>query len=202
MTAPALLCAALEVAANRHLALEPSALEECTRLQGRVLAIALSEPAWTFYLEFMPERLRVLSEFSGNVEVRVSAPPRVLLDLARRAAQGDTGLPQGLRVEGDPELLTRLAKLLARVGFDGAEILARYLGDAAAHRVWGGLTAAFGWGRQTASTLALDTAEYLREETYDLARGSDVATWVEQVEDLRDGAARLESRLARLEARA
>jgi ubiquinone biosynthesis protein UbiJ len=59
----------------------------------------------------------------------------------------------------------------------------------------------FGWGRRSAGTLALDTAEYLREETRDLARAADVEEWMDAVDAVRDGADRLEARLQRLEAR-
>jgi ubiquinone biosynthesis protein UbiJ len=46
----------------------------------------------------------------------------------------------------------------------------------------------------------LDTAEYLREETRDLARKIDVEEWMEAVDSLRDDVERLEARLRRLEA--
>ena len=85
------------------------------------------------------------------------------------------------------------------VGFDPEEFMAKYLGDAAAHRLHQGLKTLFGWGRRTADTLALDTAEYLREETRSLARASDVNDWIDAVESLRDAADRVEARLERLE---
>ena len=47
--------------------------------------------------------------------------------------------------------------------------------------------------------MTLNTAEYLREETYDLARKSDAEDWSSEVETLRDDVARLEARLKRLE---
>jgi ubiquinone biosynthesis protein UbiJ len=56
-----------------------------------------------------------------------------------------------------------------------------------------------GWGRNTASTLGLDTAEYLREETRDLARGSDAAEWMDNVDLLRERVDRFEARIEKLE---
>jgi ubiquinone biosynthesis accessory factor UbiJ len=188
MSTPALLCAALEVALNRTLALEPAALALCQTLSGRVMALRCTAPDWCFILEFHPAGVRVLADDALPAQVTVSGSLGQLLGLAWRRAQGQSSLPQGLRVEGDVDLLHQFNQLLARVDVDLEELLVPYLGDLPAHRAG-----------QWAGTLALDTAEYLREETGDLARAADVADWLDGVERLRDGVARLEARLQRLE---
>jgi ubiquinone biosynthesis accessory factor UbiJ len=134
--------------------------------------------------------------------VTAAAPAPRLLQLALRAARGSEGLPAGLEVTGDTELLRRFNVLLARVGFDPEELAAKLLGDGAAHRVVGGLRQFFGWGRHAATRLGQDTAEYLSEETQDLARSHEIEEWMEGVDGLREGADRLEARLALLEAKA
>lgn len=199
--APALICAALEVALNRYLALDTEAVQDCARLQGRIIALEAELPPWRFCIEFIPSGVRVFSDAEAVADVRVRGRPVTLLRLAWQVGQGEAGIPQGLRIEGDTELLQRFNRSLARVGFDPEELLAAYLGDATAHRVAQGLKAVLGWGRRTADTLALDTAEYLREETGDLARAADVAEWMDAVERLRDGVDRLEARLSRLQQR-
>jgi ubiquinone biosynthesis protein UbiJ len=196
---PSLLCAALEIALNRYLRLEPAALEECARLAGRSVELQVLQPAWSFFIEFAAGGVRVASEPPQSADVSVSGPLTHLLRLGIRAAQGESGVPAGLQVEGDTELLTRFNKLLAGVGFDLEEVLARYLDGGAAHRMAQGIQGLLGWGRKTAGTLSLDTAEYLREETRDLARREDVEEWMDAVEQLREGVDRFEARLARLE---
>lgn len=198
---PALACAALEIALNRYLRLERSALEECAALSGKSIALHLADLGWTFVVEPHPAGVRVLAESAIPPDVRVAAPSMRLLQLALRSAGGAAGLPAGLEVEGDTELLTRFNALLARVGFDPEELAAKVLGDAAAHRVVGGLRELFGWGRHAAQRLSQDTAEYLSEETGDLARSGDIEEWMQGVETLREGADRLEARVALLEGR-
>ena len=202
MSTPALLCAGLEVALNRYLALEPEVLDECATLSGRVIAMHMQGPGWTLYLEPHGGGVRVMPEFADAPAVSVSAPPTLLLRLAWKAASGEGGIPAGLQVEGDTELLAQFNRLLARVGFDPEELLAKFVGDSAAHRLHQGLQKVFGWGRRTADTLTLDTAEYLREETRDLARGSDVADWIDGVDALRERVDRFEARLQQLEGEA
>lgn len=199
MSAPGLLSAALEVALNRYLGLEASALAECAALEGRSIALAVEAPAWTFVIEFHRGGVRVLGDDMLTPDVTVRGSLNTLMRLAWTISRSQTAIPQGLSVDGDAELLRRFNRLLAQVGFDPEEFAARFVGDAAAHRLGQGLQTLFGWGRRSADTLALDTAEYLREETKDLARGSDVADWADAVDELRDGTARLEARLRRLE---
>ncbi|MGH8445631.1 MAG: ubiquinone biosynthesis accessory factor UbiJ [Solimonas sp.] len=201
MSAPSLLSAALEVALNRYLSLEPEALAECERLDSRSIALAVDAPAWTFVLEFHRGGVRVLEAGAFEPDVTVRGNLSTLMRLAWSISRKESGIPQGLAVDGDVELLRRFNRLLAQVGFDPEEFAARFVGDAAAHRLNQGLQTFFGWGRRSADTLALDTAEFLREETKDLARAADVADWMDDVDALRDGTERLEARLRRLEAR-
>jgi ubiquinone biosynthesis accessory factor UbiJ len=198
---PAFIVGALEVALNRYLRLEPSAIEECGRLAPRTIQLQMPELAWSFVIEFTADGVRVLSEFPTPPDVSVSAPLSALLRLGAASARGDGGLPAGIQVEGDAELLTRFNKLIASVGFELEEVFAKYMDGGAAHRLAEGLKDFFGWGRKTADTLMLDTAEYLREETGDLARGSDVEEWSDAVDVVRERTDRLEAKLARLEAR-
>lgn len=197
--APALLCATLEVALNRTLRLEPEVLDDLSRLDGSVLGFTVEGFNWDFFVECIPNGVRVLPTFERRADVHVRGGAVGYAQLASQLRRGETTLPQGLRVEGDAERLHRFAALLRRIGFDPAELVARYTGDGAAQRLLGGLKSFFGWGESTAKTMARNTAEYLREETYDLARKVDVEEWSAAVETLRDDVARLEARLNHLE---
>lgn len=204
MSAPALLCAAVEVALNRYLGLEADALEACAQMSGRTIELRTLAPDGSFFIEFHRGGVRVAPQGERAAEVVVSGRASTLMRLAWTLAQGqgDDGIPQGLQVDGDVELLHRFNRLLARVGFDPEELAARVVGDAAGHRLVGGLRSLLSWGRRSVGTLGLDTAEYLREETRDLAHAADVEAWLTDVERLRDDVARFEARLRRAEARA
>jgi len=206
LSAPGVLIGAMEIALNRYLRLEPDALEECARLSGRTIELRVKNPPWAFVIEFTSGGVRVLPDWPTKPEVRVTAPLSALVRLGAASARpssglgaNDASLPSGIDVEGDAELLTRFNKLIAGVGFDLEEVFAKYMDDGAAHRLAEGLKTLFGWSRKTAGTLALDTAEYLREETGDLARAADVEEWSEAVDELRERTDRLEAKLSRLE---
>lgn len=196
---PNLICAAVEVALNRLLRLEPEVLEDFGRLEGKVLALTVDGLEWDFFIECIPSGVRVLSHFERRADVHLHGGAIGYTQLARQLKTGTTALPPGVHIEGDAELLHRFTQLLARIGFEPAELIARFTGEGAAQRLVGGLQSFFGWGQRSAKTMTLNTAEYLREETYDLARKSDAEYWSSEVETLRDDVARLEARLKRLE---
>ncbi|MEQ1438819.1 SCP2 sterol-binding domain-containing protein [Fontimonas sp. SYSU GA230001] len=198
---PPLLCAALEIALNRYLGLEAGALQACAQMSGRSIELRTFSPDGSFFIDFHAGGVRVAPDSPRAADVRVAGSAATLLRLAWTAAQGDGGIPQGLQVEGDVELLHRFNRVLAGVGFDPEELAARLFGDAAGHRLAGGLRHVLAWARRSIDTLGLDTAEYLREETRDLARAADVEEWLAGVERLRDDVARFEMRLRRAEAR-
>jgi ubiquinone biosynthesis protein UbiJ len=200
MTTPALLCAALEVALNRYLRLEPAVLADCAKLEGRALALEASDLGWRFVVEPIAGGVRVSDGVAIKPDVSVSASSVQVLSAALRSiGQDNPALPAGLRVEGDAELLDRFGRLLRKVGFDIEEPLSRLVGDSVAHRIAGGLRSLLGWSRTATDRLAVDTSEYLREEVRELAGTADVEEWMQEVEVLREGVDRLEARLIRLE---
>ena len=197
--APGLACAALEVALNRHLQLEPEAVAECAKLRGRVLAIRMPVTNWIFHLEFLDNGLRVAPETERAPDATVSGELTAVLRLIGQQLRGEEALPTGLSVQGDAGLLAQVQRVFAKVGFDPEELAARVLGDVAAVRLVRTAKGLFGWGRQAASSLSLDTAEYLREESRDLVHRADIEHWGVGVERLRDDVERLAARLDRMD---
>ena len=198
MSAPSVLCAAAEIALNRYLRREPSVIEDCARLAGRCVECSLPSGSFALTIEFIDSGVRVMPEPPGAPQVRVTGSPTALMQALSRSAEGGTHFP-GLTVEGDAELLAEFRDMVTRVGFDPEEWLAPLLGGVAAHRLVGGLRKAFDWTRGNTRRMADHGAEYLREETYDLARARDVGEWMDEVDDTRDALERLEARLKRLE---
>lgn len=199
MSTPSILCAAAEIALNRYLRLEASVIAECAKLDGRCMEFTLPSAGFGLAVEFMSTGVRVLPQAPRGADVHITGTPTALIAALRHVAGAQPGLPPGLNVEGDAELLNQFRAMIAKVGFDPEEWLVPMLGGVAAHRLVGGLKKMFDWTRGNSRRMADNTAEYLREETYDLARGRDVGDWMGEVEDAREQLDRLEARLRRLE---
>lgn len=202
MATPALLCAALEVALNRVLRVEPAAIQCCELLKDRTLVFETRDLGWCFNVQFDPRGVRVYTDASESGDVRVRASSLRLLTLAmNNPGANHKGVPDGLEVSGDTELLQQFSELLALAGFDPEEWLAPLVGDGAAHRIGQGMHGLLGWLQTSAREFAYSGAEYLREETGDLARAADVEEWLASVENLRENLDRCEARLKRVEKR-
>ncbi|MCX7072818.1 MAG: sterol-binding protein [Gammaproteobacteria bacterium] len=201
MPAPTVVCATLEVALNRYLRLERSVVADCAAMAGKSIALEAADLGWMFVIEPIATGVRVSNVAEDEPDVLVSAPTLRLARLGLNQLTRREGLPTGVDVVGDIELLNRFGGLLSRVGFDPEELVAKVVGDGAAHRLVGGLKGLFGFGHSAADRLSRDTAEYLTEESEDLARAADVEEWMDAVDGLREGVDRLEARLARLEQR-
>ncbi len=197
---PAPLAAALEVALNRYLRLEPEAELAMAQLAGKRIAVQLTPLGWQLLIELLDSGVRIgVYETEPAPDVTLVGSPVELLARGAEMARGEPFSAKGLQVRGDAETLRRFAAALNLVGADVEEWLAPWLGDVLAHRAAGFMRSVFQWGRQTLNTLALNTTEYLQEETGDLPRRVDVEEWQDGVDLLRDAVDRFEARLQRLE---
>lgn len=200
MPVPDLLCAGLEIALNRVLRAEPAALRRCAALAGKTIALVPGQLGWRFIIELNACGVRLFSDDATHCSVSVQAPILRLIGLGLHRTQPGLAAA-GLEVRGDAEVLRQFAEMLALADFDPEEWLAASVGDAPAHRLVQGLRGLTGWLRDGAQELAFSGAEYLREETGDLARATDVAEWLSGVETLRERLDRAAARLQQLENR-
>lgn len=161
-----------------------------------------------------------LAPFAGK-SARISLPP-LRLDLAvtadgmfasteTTAFEVEVALPadapllalRGKRYEaksisGSAEFADALGFVLSNLRWDFEEDLSKAIGDIAAHRV-AGLLSAFGdWQGQATRNLVENIAEYLTEEQPTLVKSSVIAGFAESLVEVRDELARLEQRIAKL----
>lgn len=192
---------ALETALNRVLALDADTRADLTALDGRRIELALSAPALALAITVQDASLRVGPANAGD-----ASPP----DLSLRGTLGallgqlpffaDSGTAPGGRVHvsGDAELAQRLQKMARGFAPDWGKPFADAFGD-----VWGGLMAkgvqqAFSAGIGSARTFARDAADYLTEESRDIASRVELDAFHDEVDALRDDVERLAVRLERL----
>lgn len=105
-----------------------------------------------------------------------------------------------IEFRGDPVFAQDLLAVVRDLDLDPEEWLAQRIGDVPGRRVAQLLRGAGRWLRQGASTLELDTAEYLREETRDLVHREEVEQWSTAVDRLRNDTERAAARIRTLRA--
>lgn len=118
----ALPLAALEIALNRLLALDPLTLERLAALDGRVIRLEVPALGLQFTVAPHANGLQWLSPAPETVDAHISGS---LADLLRAQAGG--GL-EGLQIEGDKHLASAFASALREARIDWPELLTPWLG--------------------------------------------------------------------------
>jgi ubiquinone biosynthesis protein UbiJ len=139
---------------------------------------------------------------SGEVEdvspnswdVAFTITPGVAL---RLAAQDKTAW-QSVRTEGDTALAREVLFISQNLHWDVEEDLSRIFGDVLAHRMAQAGADFTRWQQQAATSLTRSFAAYWTEEQPLLATHAEIEKFNQDVDQLRDDAARLEQRIVKL----
>jgi len=114
------------------------------------------------------------------------------------ATKGEDQLLRSIGVAGNARLASEVMFLARHLRWDAAEDAARFIGDAAAHRLVGLAKQAAAWHADAARRIAEGFVEYAVEEQRLLVAKAELGGIAAAHARLRDGLARLEKRIERL----
>jgi ubiquinone biosynthesis accessory factor UbiJ len=190
---------ALEAAINRGLALDPGTREQLAKLDGRRIGVELKPLDLALAITVDGDRLRVGPHWQAERHLNLRASPASLLAFAVRRG-GDSVLPPGkVDISGDAELARQLEKVMRDFRPDIEEAFTQTFGDVLGVPIARVITGAFAWTRDSAKSFALDTAEFLRDETRDLVATPEAEPFYDDVDALSERTDRLEARIKRAE---
>lgn len=132
---------------------------------------------------------------NGEPSLTMTFKPDLLLALAR----GEEQAARAVEVQGDARLGTEILVLARHLRWDAEETLSRLIGDVAAHRLADAGRAFAAWHVDAARRLIAALGDYLTDEKELLARRAELEQLGESVARLRDGIARLDKRIERLD---
>lgn len=200
---------ALEAALNRALALDPDTRNSLRALDGRRVALALEGgglggAGLALQLRVEGDQLRVGPVDTDNTPdlgVRsslgglLSQLPSLLGGLSGR----DDAPPVGrMHISGDAELARRLQRLAESFDPDWQQPFASVFGDIIGVQVANAVATGFRQARISGRNLAQSAAEYVTEESRDVVARAELDAFHDDVDVLRDDAARLAARVLRL----
>jgi ubiquinone biosynthesis protein UbiJ len=186
---------ALEIALDRALALDPQMRTQLSAIEGRRIGIELRGTGLALAIEARAGRLQVGPHWAEPAGLSVRAAPASLLAFALRH-DADAPLPPGkVEISGDADLARRLEKLFRNYRPDIEEAFAKTFGDVIGVPLARAFAGAFSWTRQSAHALAIDAAEYLREESRDLVAPAEMEQFLDDVDALRERSDRLQARV-------
>lgn len=181
-------------ALNRVLDTQPALLAGLAAHGGKVAQVVLP-----------PFNLRLAIAIDGHLGRAGAEQPTTTTitlgaDIPPRLLMGDKDALRSARIEGDGGLASDLMAALDQ--FDWALALRPYLGDIAAARAAQFFTGFSQWRDQARASLDRNLSAYLNQESGLLVDRLTMRHFVAEVDELRDAAARLDARLAVLEAKA
>lgn len=215
MPATPVWLAAVESGLNRSIGRSPQAALAARRLERTSLQVHI-EGVGRVRAAVCGERLALGAGEDGNADAQITGTPLALFNLLMQGAAGGArdkirpgtiagaGAERGrapVRISGNAEVAGGYRELIALARPDLEEELARIVGDLPARRISLAVREALGWLRKLERTARENLAEYLQEESRDLAGRCEVEEFVQGVDAVRDTEQRIEARLARLEQR-
>lgn len=130
-----------------------------------------------------------------NCDVEIALPA----DAALLALRGTETVFKAAHISGLAEFADALGFVLRNLRWDYEEDLSQCVGDIAAHRIVGFVTAFGNWHQQARRNLAENIAEYFVEENPTVVNSKAVKALSTTVEQLAGDILRLEQRVARLD---
>ena len=200
-TLPTAMAGIMEKAINQMLVLDPDTLERMRTLQGKVIAIELQGININLYLIPGEQGLNVFAHFEGEADTVLRGTPFAMTKIGLAREAGDVLFAGDVEITGDVELGQQFRDILDGLDIDWEEHLSHITGDIVAHKLGNLARGVMKWGRETASTLSQDAAEYFQEESRDLPNPGEVENFLKDVDKLRSDVDRLEARISRIKGR-
>jgi ubiquinone biosynthesis protein UbiJ len=186
-------------AVNHLLARESWARERLAPYAGKTARLAC--PPVVLMLLVQPDGyLAAIDENDARqCDVAISVPAGALPAFAQG---GQAAVMKHVKIEGDAEFATQIAKLAEHLRWEPEEDLARVIGDAPAYRVAALVRTAGERALRTGRNLRDSVAEYLLDENPQLVRRAALAEFDAELARARDALARVEKRIERIEQKA
>jgi ubiquinone biosynthesis accessory factor UbiJ len=194
-----LLMSALETALNQYLALDKNRGVFLRPLAGKVIAVTIQPFAETIFLCPTANSIQLLDYSPYQPDTRLTGSI-LALGLMGLSSKPMRSIFSGeVKIAGDIDTGQKFQELFANLDINLEQQLARYTGDTIAHNISQFFHAGQNWSKESMETFRLNASEFLQEETRDLPAVPEMDIFYSQVDELRTGFDRLQSRVERLE---
>lgn len=188
--------ASAEKMLNTALRYDPATRIGLARLEGKIIALHITAPAINIFIMPMDDELRLMGNWDGDVDTRITGS---LLALAQLAQTEIHNLKDsGVTVMGDLSLLADMQHLMKNLDIDWEEMLSQFTGDIIGHQTAQLIRAQFGWAKDRAQNAQRLAGEFLTEELKTLPGKPELEDFYRQVDDLRLAVDRAAARVEKL----
>ncbi len=188
--------ASAEKMLNATLRYDPATRLGLAPLEGKILAVHITAPVLTVFVMPMDDELRLMGNWDGDVDTRISGSLLALAQLSRTEIHNLKH--SGVTVMGDLSLLAEWQRLVKNLDIDWEEMLSQFTGDLIGHQTAQLIRAQVGWVSERASSARRLTSEFLTEELKALPAKPELDDFYQQVDDLRLAVDRAAARVEKL----
>ena len=192
------LTEALEASINQLLKQDPATLEKFSALQGKVIAFELTDLELTLYLFPHNEGVQVKYLYEGEVDTILQGSALAFINMSLGDAT-ESFFSGDVRIKGEIELGQHFKRIFDQLDLDWEEWLSGFAGDLVAHKAGDFIRGFNAWGKDALKTLELDAREYIQDEGQLAPLSTELDEFSASISQLRNDAARLEARLARIQ---
>jgi ubiquinone biosynthesis protein UbiJ len=194
-----ILTGLLDAALNRWVQLDPEAPEALKRLDEKVICIHITGLEMKLFFFPSVNGVYTMTEYTGVPDACLKTPPASLLKLAMAENAGKAMLEaDAVSLEGSLGVLEAFMNIVSGAGIDWEELLSHIVGDILAYQTGETIRNTKGWLDETRLAMQMNVSEYLQEESRVTPAEAEVAYYMDQVDQLRDDADRLEARIQRI----
>lgn len=194
----ATLLTVAEAATNRVLLLNPLIAERLTELEGKVIAIQLTNPQIELSIQPGPQGLQIDMIERDDADVTLRGSTTDFFQLLSARESSDAMFGKSISIQGDSALATRFSQILIDAALDWEGLLAEIMGDLPAHQLARYLRWKAGFYLNLGNSLMLNLEEYLKEEIRLLPTRPELELFSNQVDNLRRETERSAARIERL----
>jgi len=187
----------IEKAINQWLSLDENANTRLAELNGKTIAIELTDLELKMVISIEENALKLLRHYHGEPDTSIKTDLATLFNMALN--RGDTAIKGKMEISGEIDTGHKFKLILDEIEIDWEEQLSKLTGDVAAHQVGQILRSAKKWGQDRIRNMGLNLADYLVEEKRLVAHTHEVNEFIHNIDKLRDDTDRLAARIARFQ---
>ncbi len=188
--------ASAEKMLNTALRYDPATRIGLARLEGKILAVQITAPAINVFVMPMDDELRLMGNWDGDVDTRITGSALALAQLAQTEIHNLKD--SGVTAMGDLALLADFQLLVKNLDIDWEEMLSQFTGDIIGHQTAQLIRTKFGWAKDRAKSAQRLTSEFLTEELKTLPSKPELNDFYQQVDELRLAVDRAAARVEKI----
>ena len=198
MPFPSLVCGVIDTTINQLLTRDASATQRMAPLVNKAFKLTLKEYQQPLFFFFSAQRVEIFNKYEGELDVELTLGLSALAKLQDNGAITQLIKSEQLIIVGDIKLLQQFAELLTDLDIDWPDQLAPYTGDVLAYHSANLITKTASKLKSVATATHRQCGEYLIEELALAPSQLEFIHLSDQIDDVAQQVAQLESRIAQL----